>query len=412
MNAIIPEEDKEPVIAIFNYGGGLRGLIPAHIMVRIEKQTGLRMSEMVDVFTGPSTGSILNAALNLPHPDHPHRCKYRARHLVRFYEREGQNIFPRDRFRELRGLLHDFNNRLTKISQLESVFKHGNYNPNNLSKALRALYGNTKIADSLKSLVIPFYSIGGASTPEGYTKNEPTRAMQHYAREGGHAVWLRNMKLHNGQHHINNTPHVSMHDAVMASCAAPTYFPCHHLSIGWPDERGTKDYAAIDGNIFDNPAVTYYGSLRKQLDPHQKLVMIGLGTGYTNRSIKREKWNKYGALGVVDPVNDLPLINIFFHASESALSHSFVHEMGDNLHMFNRSILDDDPTTPSAEIDDGSPENLKKLRHFAESIMEENEKELDDVCDLLVRNRDKKQAKADEETKEKKSFFSFLRLSE
>jgi patatin-like phospholipase/acyl hydrolase len=409
MNAIIPEEEKETVIALFNYGGGLRGLIPAHIMTRIEKNTGLRMSEMVDIFCGPSTGAILNSALNLPHPDHPHRCKYRARHLVRFYEREGQNIFPQDRFRELRGLLHDFNNRLTKISQLESVFKHGHYNPKHLSKALRALYGSARLSDSLKSLIVPFYSLDGMSTPGKYSDNAPTRAMQHYAREGGHAVWLRNMKLYNEKHNMNKTPDVLLHDAVMASCAAPTYFPCHYFPIGWPDERGVKEYAGIDGNIFDNPAVSYYGAIKKQLDPHQKLVMVGLGTGYTNRSINRDKWNKYGSLGVVDPVNDLPLINIFFHASESALSHSFVHEMGDDMHMFNRTILGDDPNNPSYQIDDGSPENLKKLRYFAESIMEEHADHLDHVCDILVNNRDKKHTQTAAEDKDKKSIFSFFK---
>lgn len=391
-------DNREPVIALFNYGGGLRGLIPAHIMTRIEKRTGLRMSEMVDIFCGPSTGAILNAALTLPHPRERHRCKYRARHLVRFYEREGVNIFPQDRFRELRGLLHDFNNRLTKFSQLESIFKHGHYASANLAKPLRLLYGDAKLADSLKSLVIPFYSLDGENTPEGYENgNKSTRAMRHYAREGGHAVWLRNMRLNNGQQHINTTPDVDVFDAVMASCAAPTYFPCHHFDIGWSDERGAKEYAGIDGNIFDNPGVSYYGSLRKQLDPNQKLVMIGLGTGYTNRSIAKDKWNKYGSLGVVDPVNDLPLINIFFHASESALSHSFVHEMGDDLHMFNKTILDGDPNNPSIQIDDGSPENLKKLRHFAEAIMEENKKDFDHVCDILVRNRDKKEDKKKQE---------------
>lgn len=404
------QDDREPVIALFNYGGGLRGLIPAHIMTRIEKKTGHRISEMVDIFCGPSTGAILNAALTLPHPDHPHRCKYRARHLVRFYEREGQNIFPQDRFRELRGLLHDFNNRLTKIGQLESIFKHGHYDSENLGKALRALYGHAKLSESLKSLIVPFYSIDGADTPEGYDNNQPTRAMQHYAREGGHAVWLRNMKLHNGQHSKNNTPHVSLYDAVMASCAAPTYFPCHHFDIGWHDGRGTKEYAGIDGNIFDNPAVSYYGALKKQLDPHQKLVMLGLGTGYTNRSIQKEQWNKYGSLGVVDPVNDLPLINIFFHASESALSHSFINELGDDLFMFNRSMLDGDPDNPSSQIDDGSPENLKKLRNFAETIMEEKANQLDDICEILVRNRDKKETIRKEETKSQKtSLFSLFK---
>ncbi|MAZ75764.1 MAG: phospholipase [Micavibrio sp.] len=391
-------DNREPVIAIFNYGGGLRGLIPAHIMTRIEKVTGLRMSEMVDIFCGPSTGAILNSALTLPNPDHPERCKYRARHLVRFYEREGTKIFPQDRFRELRGLLHDFNNRMTKFSQLESIFKHGHYDPKNLSIALKALYGNAKLSDSMKSLIVPFYSLDGTNNAHNYKEAEsPTQAMRHYASEGGHAVWLRNMCLNNERQYRNNTPDVFLHDAVMASCAAPTYFPCHHFNIDWKDSRGTKEYAGIDGNIFDNPAVSYYGSIRKQLDPDQKLIMIGLGTGNTNRSIKKEKWNKYGSLGVVDPVNDLPLINIFFHASESALSHSFVSEMGNDLHMFNRTILDGDPNTPSAQIDDGSPENLKKLRHFAEAIMEEHKNEFDHVCEMLVRNRDKKETKKKED---------------
>ena len=412
MNALLNNtdttDDREPVVALFNFGGGLRGLIPAHIMTRIEKKTDLRMSDMVDIFCGPSTGAILNAALTLPNEAHPHQAKYRARHLVRFYEREGPNLFPRDRFRELRGLLHDFNNRLTKISQLESIFKHGHYDPKRLSRALRALYGHGKLSDSVKSLIIPFYSLDGQNSFSNSVNDQPTRSMEHYSREGGHAVWLRHMRLHNGQHHKNKTPQVTLHDAVMASCAAPTYFPCHHLSVGWNDERGIKEYAAIDGNIFDNPSVSYYGSIQKQLDPHQKCIMIGLGTGYTNRSIQKDQWNKYGSLGVVDPVNDLPLINIFFHASESALSHSLLHELGDDLYMFNRSILDDDPNNPNVSIDDGSPENLKKMRYFAESIMEEFAGQLDDVCELLVQNRDKNETLKTQEKKDKKGIFGLF----
>ena len=77
------------------------------MMSRIEAETGLRMADMVDIFAGPSTGAILNAALTIPHPDNPNRPKYRARHLVRFYEREGLKIFPQDQFREFRGIIHD-----------------------------------------------------------------------------------------------------------------------------------------------------------------------------------------------------------------------------------------------------------------------------------------------------------------
>lgn len=110
---------------MFNYGGGMRGLIPAHFMARIEEVTGLRMVDMVDIFAGPSTAAILNGAITLPHPEHPGRPKYRARHLVKFYEREGLKIFPQDSFREFRGIVHDFNNRTLKLNQLNWLFRHG-----------------------------------------------------------------------------------------------------------------------------------------------------------------------------------------------------------------------------------------------------------------------------------------------
>jgi patatin-like phospholipase/acyl hydrolase len=146
--------DKQ-TIALFNYGGGIRGLIPAYIMAKIEDATDLRMTEMVDIFSGPSTGSILNAAMTLRHPDEPSQPKYRARHMVRFYEREGINIFPPDSFREFRGLIHDVNNRTVKLNKINNIFKHGHYDPTYLGAALRALFGDIKLKDSLRSLIIP-----------------------------------------------------------------------------------------------------------------------------------------------------------------------------------------------------------------------------------------------------------------
>ncbi len=410
-----PNQEKEDIIALFNYGGGLRGLIPAHIMTRIEKITGHQMSNMVDVFCGPSTGSILNAALTIPHPDHAERAKYYARHLVRFYEREALNIFPPDKLREMRGLIHDFNHRLIKFSHLEKIFKRGHYDPQQLGTALNALFGDYKLSDSRASLIVPVYNIDRrpASVAHNYDPREqymwgstPT------INEGGHATWFKHMCFNPEDNETYNvTPDATLYDLVMASCSAPTYFPCHSFQAEWPDERGVKNYAGIDGNIFDNPAVSYFGAIKKHLLPNQNVTMIGLGTGYMNTSIPKEVWNRFGSLGVVDPVNDLPLINIFFHASESALLHGFLTETGHNLHLFNKAIdrnsLEDN--MPSTEIDDGSPENLKKLRLFAEEIMEENHKQLEHVCHILSKNRDKKMREKKDDENWKKRFFSFMK---
>lgn len=393
---------SKTTIAIFNYGGGMRGLVPAHIMARIEKITGLAMTDMVDIFTGPSTSAILNAALNMPSPDNPALPKYRAQQMVHFYEREGINIFPRDRFREFRGFVHDFNNRTMKIRQLKKLMHHGHYSPDHLAKCLRALYGEAKLTDTLRSLVIPVYNLDGNALQVVEEANEsddaPVHTKNNFVDQGGYSVWLKNIKTGRS---LYPTPDVSLYDAILASCAAPTFFPCHNFEVVYGRNHKKRiEYAGIDGSIFDNPCISYHGAIRQHVPEGSKLSMIVLGTGHTLRSFKKDDWNSFGGLGVVDPTNDLPLINILFHASETALIESFAQDMKDNVFTFNKSMLPDavDSRMPSTQIDDASPENLQKLQHFAEGMMEENKSKLDDICHLLVQNRDNRQRRQKERT--------------
>jgi uncharacterized protein len=402
-----------PIITLFTYGGGLRGIIPAQIMAHIEQDTGLRMADMVDVFAGPSTGAILNSALTLRNPENNATPKYRARHLVRFYEREGERIFPPDRFRDLRGLIHDMNNRTMRISQLNNVLGRGHYNPYNLGRALRALYGEAKLNDSLKSLIVPAYNIDGEQLRVFNDTGEIGGTMHTYGNymdTAGHALWMKNIKINGAVGTRHKTIDVSLYDAVMASTAAPTYFPCHHFEARWPGNTHRHHYTAIDGSIFDNPSATYFGALKPHLLPEQNTVMIALGTGYTNKSIKKDEWNSFGSLGVVDPVNDLPLINIFFHAPESALLDAFKDEMRGNLHIFNKSLVTERKSDwPSIQIDDGSPANMKRLKDFADGIVEDNRAEYEKVCDLLVNNYDHRKDRAKVETPSRwKKILSYL----
>lgn len=378
---------SQDIIILFNYGGGMRGLIPAHIMAALEEKTGLAMADMVDVFCGPSTGAILNAALNIPSPNNPARPKYGAHHMVRFYEREGARIFPPDRFRDFRGILHDMNNRTIKSNQIRSMFKHSHYNPAHLQKCLRDLFGERKLSESIRNLVIPVYNIdAGNNTDTG---------------RGGYSVWLKKMDMDDAP----PTPEVAIYDAVLASCAAPTYFPCHGFQVNYPDSRGAVNYSGIDGSIFDNPPISYYGAIRPHIPEGAKVHMIMLGTGHTLRSFSKDDWNKLGGLGVVDPTHDLPLITTLFHAPETALIDSFHQEMKDNAYIFNKSIIyADSADRPSKQIDDASDRNLKALKNFALAMIEDNKNQFDKVCDLLVRNYDRKNDKP----KPEKKWFSFF----
>jgi predicted acylesterase/phospholipase RssA len=411
-----PGGSSKRTVALFNYGGGMRGLIPAHFMARLEQVTGLHMTDMVDIFSGPSTAAILNAALNMPSPEDPSRPKYRAAQMVRFYEREGLKIFPPDRFREFRAFVHDFNNRTMKISTLKGLFRQGHYHPGHLQKSLRAMYGDNKLSATLRSLIVPVYNLDGDALQvveeDGDSDNAPVHTQNNFVDQGGYAVWLKNIKTGRS---LYPTPDVSVYDAVLASCAAPTFFPCHNFkAIYGRNNKKHIEYAGIDGSIFDNPCISYHGAIRQHVPEGSKLTMIIFGTGHTLRSFKKDDWNSFGGLGVVDPVNDLPLINILFHASETALIESFAQETKDNVFTFNKSLIagGGNPRYPSQQIDDASPENLKRLQYFFEETLEENKAKFDEVCHILVGNRDTKQEEKSTLLKDMKRFFKLPGFSD
>lgn len=334
------------------------------------------MSDLVDVFTGPSTGAILNAAMNLRHPDQADKPRYKARQLVRFYEREGQNIFPHDAFRALRGFAHDLNNRTLRIPQLDRLFRHGHYERVNLGRALRALYGRATLADARCSLFIPIYAIDGL-------RNGKTE------QAGGNAFWLKHCATP-GLQCTAPTPIVDLFDAVMATTAAPTYFPCHSFTMTGQEGEKPMQVAAIDGSVFDNPCTTYWGAIRPHLAADQPVIMIVLGTGIYNRNFTRDRWDRYGPIGVVDPANDLPLINVFLHASETALTPALQAALGNHLHVFNKSLVNGPflADYPNTDIDDASPDNIRRLRNFTEMAVEEQRQEFDALCQLLVQIAD------------------------
>ncbi len=380
---------QKTVICLYTHGGGMRGLIPALIMQEIEARTGLAMADMIDIFSGPSTGSILNAAMNIPHPREPDRPKYKARHLVLFYEREGGRIFPQDALREFRGFLHDFNNRVTKIKRLDWVMNRGHYDPANLGRSLRALYGKAKLSDSLRNLIIPVYNIAEPPLPKDGDSTPETTL-------GSHAVWLKKIGFNKGVQPATCTD-VSLFDAVMGSTAAPTYFPCHKFKVKMDDKKSkVNTITAIDGSVFDSPPITYMSVLQRYLPPKTKVIMIVLGTGMTQISFTKDQWNKFGSLGVVDPVHGLPLINIFFHAAESALSSAFEEKIGDNVFIFNKSLV---PTAknhdlPEQDIDDASPDNIRRMKKFTAELLEEHEDQLDELCKILVKHHEKTRKKS------------------
>lgn len=197
-------------------GGGIKGVFAASFLAEIEDTLGQPLVDYFDLIAGTSTGGIIALGLGLG---------LSARDIVGFYEQRGPQIFGGGRWKTVR--------RLTKAK----------YDPQPLLTALRDVFGDRLLGESMTRLVIP------------------------------------SLNLETGEVHIFKTAHVDRFvrdykekvvDVAMATAAAPTYFPTHKLESGVP---------LVDGGIWaNNPmgpaAVEAIGTLGWERG-HVRLLGVG-----------------------------------------------------------------------------------------------------------------------------------------
>jgi patatin-like phospholipase/acyl hydrolase len=65
-------------------GGGVRGIYPAYILMRIEESFTVRLYELFDMVVGASTGSIIASAIAVDYP---------LKDVVNIFEDKSKKIF-------------------------------------------------------------------------------------------------------------------------------------------------------------------------------------------------------------------------------------------------------------------------------------------------------------------------------
>jgi uncharacterized protein len=149
-------------------GGGIRGLIPALVLAEIERRSGRRIGELVDLVAGTSTGGIIACALTRPEP-------LAAADVAAIYEQEGPRIFDRSLLKRIRSVDGLLDERYDSAGLVEALEKH---------------LGGVMLADADPPVLLTAYDI-----------------------ERRRAVLLR-----------TGETDISMVDAAHATSAAPTYF--------------------------------------------------------------------------------------------------------------------------------------------------------------------------------------------
>ena len=178
-------------------GGGVKGAFSASVLAEIERMTGKRIADHFDLVTGTSTGGIIALGIGLG---------LSCQEILEFYKVHSPKIFPATGLhRRLRFLYRTI---WPRRSQRQ------------LRKALEAVFGDAKLGDSSRRLVLPSY--------------DGNSGRIHLFKTAHHGDYRQDLFK-------------SAVDVAMATAAAPTFFPAYSSSNG---------PAYIDGGVWaNNPAM-------------------------------------------------------------------------------------------------------------------------------------------------------------
>ena len=215
-------------------GGGTRGIYAAQILARAEETLGRRVKDIFDLLAGTSTGSIIAGAAAVGIP---------MREVAGLFEKESPLIFGKARF-------------LSRVS----MFFRSKYSRGSLEKVLQEYLPQTILREVSTPLMIT-----SADIATGGVHVFKSRYLQDlgepYERDGN----------------------VLLRDAILASCAAPTYF----------DPKAVGPYLLADGGLWaNNPSII---ALTEAVSKFRKGVedvrILSIGTGHTTTMYtKRSSW--------------------------------------------------------------------------------------------------------------------------
>ena len=212
-------------------GGGTRGIYTAQLLNKVEQLLDVRIRECFDLIVGTSTGAIIAGAVvsDIPMDE-----------IVELFEIEAPDIFREKWYR----------------------------NPLFFSK-----YSNEILAQVIAKH-IPAKPLSEISTSLMITTSEITKSELHIFRSN----YIEKLSEDN-----YSDGDVCLRDAIVASCAAPTFFAPKHI----------KSHLLADGGLWaNNPSVAAYTEALTNFGKDVSQVkIVSIGTGHSTAMYrKRRGW--------------------------------------------------------------------------------------------------------------------------
>lgn len=324
-------------------GGGIRGIIPATVLVELERLTGKKIFELFDIIAGTSTGGILASALTVPGSRDVVSSKYSAEDALGLYLNHGAEIFA---------------NR----SNFFEKFIRPIFGASDIEKVLGKFFGEARISDALTHILITAYEIEHR-IPFFFNSDRAKR-------DANWDFYFR--------------------EVTRATSAAPAYFPPYKLKRSNPpttvgrvnrrtgmwEEREVAYYALVDGGVFaNNPTLCAYAEANRYRGDdsesqrnNQEYFVVSLGTGDCSSGISID--DVQSAAAWVNPANGMPIINCMFQAMSETVNmqaHRLFGHAPDTYYRFQTKI-----EKRQEDLSNVEPVNLKSLKAAGEKLIEEN----------------------------------------
>jgi len=325
-------------------GGGLRGLIPAEILVEVERKIqqktgnpGARLVDYFDLFAGTSAGGILTCLYLCPDLRDPSRPRCSAPQARDFFYANSRQIFSQPFIHAIKNFWGMFNEK---------------YSHRKLERMMADFFGDVRLSELLKPCLISTYDI--------------ERRKTHFFTQ------------HDSQ--IKPDCDYYVRDVLRSTSAAPTFFEVSRIA-----SLNQAIYNFVDGGVFaNNPALCAYAEARSKMPGHptaKKMVILSLGTGDVKKGYPYDQAKDWGQFEWLLPLFDIIMTGVaetvdyqmrqIYDAVEAPQQYLRI-----NPQLTSKTML---------PIDDCSEQNLRAIRDLGRQQAREYDREIDQFIDLLLR---------------------------
>ena len=247
-------------------GGGVRGLIPALFLKALEEQIGRPLTQVFDVFTGTSSGSISAFGLSTG--------LYQAKDLPEMFKSTARQIF------HLR--------RLSRLGARGGVFGP-KYQVKNFEAVINETFGDVTMGQLEKPTVAPTFNLA-------------TRAATYFSSVPGVSYNSAPEAVTLAQ------PQRTVAEVIRASSSAPIFFEPAQIPSD-PDDPNSERLPLVDGGLVANNPSLLGATLAKHLHDLEhprsispRIRVVSLSTDSMQRPLAYRRAANWGIFDWLRPV--------------------------------------------------------------------------------------------------------------